>query len=125
MLSEEKIKEEKTYNNKFNTSNTEKKFDPLAFFSRQNMHYLKTNGKKNRITQLLENNYMDNHPFCPKLIAEADPNKSIHVFRNVGEELNNFKIPVYEKLYKYFLFTRFSAQLKFLINELIFFSYYL
>lgn len=106
MLSEEKQREEKSYINRFNSSNAEKKFDPLAFFSRQNMHYLKTNVKKNRITQLLESNYIDNHPFRPKLIADADPNKSIRVIRNVGEELNNTKIPVYEKLYKYFLFKK-------------------
>lgn len=100
LMSEDKIREENVYNNRLNATNAEKKFDPLAFFSRQNMHYLKTNIKKNRITQLMENNYIENHPFRPRLIAEADPNKSIRVIRNVGEELNNTKIPVYEKLYK-------------------------
>ena len=54
---------------------------------------------KNRITQLIEHNYMENHPFRPKLISE-DPNKSNRLIRNVGEELNNTRIPVYEKLYK-------------------------
>lgn len=100
LLCEEKLREEKAYNNRFNTSFAEKKFDPLAFFSRQNMHYMKTNLNKNRITQLMEHKYIENHPFRPKLIADADPNKSVRVIRNVGEELNNIKIPVYEKLYK-------------------------
>ncbi len=99
LFSQEKFREEKSYKNRFNTSNNEKKFDPLAFFSRQNTHYLKTNLKKNRITRLIEHNHMDNHPFRPQLIAE-DPFKSVRVVVNFGEELNSTKIPVYEKLYK-------------------------
>ncbi len=34
---EDKIREEKVYNDRFNTNQIEKSFDPLSFFSRQNM----------------------------------------------------------------------------------------
>jgi len=38
MLIEDKIREEKVYNERFNTTTqNEKSFDPLGFFSRQNM----------------------------------------------------------------------------------------
>jgi len=41
LVSEEKFREEKAYNDRFSTNQNEKKFDPLAFFSRQNMVLLK------------------------------------------------------------------------------------
>lgn len=43
---------------------------------------------------------MEKHPFNPKLIANTNSNKHINNLKNLGEEMNNTRIPIYEKLYR-------------------------
>lgn len=52
----------------------------------------------NRMSQLMEQNYIENHPFHPKLMPNS--NKNVASAKNLFEEMNNTKIPIYEKLYK-------------------------
>jgi len=59
---------------------------------------MKTKMNNNRMSQLMEQNYIENHPFHPKLMPNS--NKNVASSKNLFEEMNNTKIPIYEKLYK-------------------------
>lgn len=61
---------------------------------------MKSKIKTNRVTQLMEQNYIENHPFKPTLLPSSNSRNHLSIIKNYGEELNNSKIPIYEKLYK-------------------------
>lgn len=55
---------------------------------------MKSKIKSNKINQKYEENYIENHPFSPKILDDSKAN-SKSLFEESGK-----KVPVYEKLYK-------------------------
>lgn len=62
---------------------------------------MKTKLKSTKISQILEQNHMENHPFAPKLISSY-PNSSqgLNNTNIYSDEVTKSKTPVFEKLYR-------------------------
>ena len=62
---------------------------------------MKSKIKSNKINQKIEENYIENHPFSPKILDDSRGNftNSKKLFEESG-----VNIPVYEKLYRYLFY---------------------